>query len=117
MPKKYNREDVINAVWRARGNVSQAADEIGCARRTITSMAAQYATVKAAIDDARADKRGELLNKAESGLERALDNGEAWAIRYVLKSVGRGHGWDTLSGVDVNADGLTVVVKWSEAGA
>lgn len=91
--ERYNREELINAIWRVNGNVTRAAHELGCTDRTIHAYAQKYRTVRDAIEQARAQWRQRLIDIAELALEKELAKGSAWAVKYVLDTQGRSRGY------------------------
>ncbi len=95
MPRteEVDREELINAIWRARGKVSAAAIVLGVSARTIRNYAMKYSTVRAAIDSARADWDDQLLDVAESKLYDEVKDGRPWAIKYALSTKGRSRGY------------------------
>jgi hypothetical protein len=92
-PKKTCRwlapEAVAAAVIAAEGNVSIAAERLGCDRRTVARHAKRSALVAAALAEAR--DRG--IDTAESMLMNAIHQGEAWAICFFLKTQAKHRGY------------------------
>ncbi len=87
--ERYTVEQVIKAVNAARGCISTAAKALKCNRATITEYRKRHPEVEAAIADAH-----ELqLDVAEGALFKAIDQGQAWAICFYLKTQGRGRGY------------------------
>ncbi len=87
--ERYTVEQVIKAVNAARGCISTAAKALKCNRATIDQYRKRHPEVDAAILDAH-----ELqLDVAEGALFKAIDQGQAWAICFYLKTQGRGRGY------------------------
>lgn len=86
---KVPDEDIIDALQKAVGNVSTAAKLIGISRVTI------YNRMKTspAIKEAHAEFREQAIDNAESALQRAVLNGEAWAVCFTLKTIGKSRGY------------------------
>jgi hypothetical protein len=80
---------VADAVIAAEGNVTVAAERLGCHRRTIDRQARRSAIVAMAVVEARE----RALDTAESMLMNAVHQGEAWAICFFLKTQGRARGY------------------------
>lgn len=105
---QYDRAEVINAIWSNKGNISAAARDIGCGARTIYYMADRYKTVQQAIDHARRIWRGELVDSAEQQLKDHVEEGRAWAVKYVLDTVGKKRGYVTRHEI-TGADGAPLI--------
>jgi len=86
---KYTAAQVIDAILKSEGNLSQAARLLNCERRTVHSYVERFPTVKEAYDDAREG----FIDLAESQLNRAVRNGSIPAIIFVLKTIGRHRGY------------------------
>ena len=91
--EELDREELINTLWKCRGNVTRAANELGCTDRTIHSYAAKYSTVKDAITEAREQWSSRLADIAELALEKQLAEGRAWAIKFTLSTQGKARGY------------------------
>lgn len=86
---KYKRADIIAALERNGGMVYLAARALRCSPQTIYNYRDKYPDVAQAIEQVR----GELVDTAELALKRAVLNGEAWAVCFALKTVGKGRGY------------------------
>ena len=80
---------IIDALKATMGKVYLAAERLGCDPQTIYNRAKQEPVIELAMRMAR----GKTVDKAELKLEVALDNGEAWAIQMVLKTLGKDRGY------------------------
>lgn len=92
-PEKYQREDIINAVWQHRGIVTAVAQALGTTTKTIYEYADRYKTVQDAINGARGLYDNDLLDRAELALLSAVTEKRAWAVQYALKMKGRDRGY------------------------
>lgn len=88
-----DREILINEIWINKGKVGLVAQRLGVTSKTIYNYADRYATVKNAIDDARAHADELLVDTAELKLQAAVMAGEAWSIRYTLGTKGKSRGY------------------------
>ena len=66
-----------------------AARRLGCDPNTIINYYKRYY----AVEQAKHDARGELLDVAEVKLWQAVQQGEHWAITFALRTVGRDRGY------------------------
>jgi hypothetical protein len=77
------------ALMETFGNVALSARRLGVSReylsRTITKMPA----LKVILNSAREER----VDHAESALSRAVINGEAWAVCFTLKTLGKSRGY------------------------
>lgn len=93
IPKKgkprYSQSDIVAALHASGGMVYIAAEKLGCHPDTIYARAAK----EKPIADAIANARGKMLDIAESSLKRAVINGEAWAVCFALKTIGKNRGY------------------------
>ena len=81
--------EIREALTETRGNVSAAARHLGLARNSLAERIAKNQGLK----DLTASLREERVDRAESGLDTALDNGEAWAISLTLRTIGKDRGY------------------------
>ena len=86
---RYTAQQVIEALQATRGLVYLAAQRLGCDPDTIMNYCRRYPTV----EQAKHDARGALLDLAEAKLFLAVQRGDAWAITFCLKTVGRNRGY------------------------
>jgi hypothetical protein len=86
---RYTASQVIAALHKTRGMVYLAARLLHCDPDTVMNYCKRFPTV----EQAKHDARGELLDVAEVKLWDAVQRGEAWAITFCLKTVGRARGY------------------------
>ncbi len=90
MPEpKFTAEQVIGAIEETRGMLTLAARHLGCSPRTIYNYRDRYASVQQAIRD----ERERTLDIAELALFKAVQEGQAWAICFLLKTQGKDRGY------------------------
>lgn len=102
----YNRKQIIDALIENRGLIFLAAKSVGCTPQTIYNVAKKSAAVQDAIDTAR----GELTDRAESALVKAIERGEGWAICFYLKTQGKSRGYIERQEIS-GPDGTPIPVK------
>jgi hypothetical protein len=109
---KYSQKAVIEAIKSTHGLLVLAAERLGCSRQTIHNYARRYPAVQAAIDE----ERERILDLAESRLFEAVARGEAWALQFLLRTLGRWRGYsDRVDGA--GGDMVVRVVYEGEAAA
>ena len=86
---RYTAQQMIDALKATRGLVYLAAKALGCDPDTVQSYCKRFPTVERAKHDAR----GTLLDVAEERLWQAVQRGDAWAITFALKTLGKGRGY------------------------
>lgn len=80
---------IAAALWEAYGIVSAAAEILGIARVSLHRRIAKSAK----LQDALADARERLVDRAETGLVDGIHRGEQWAITLALKTLGKSRGY------------------------
>jgi hypothetical protein len=118
---RYTAQQVIDALRANRGLVSLAAQKLQCDVDTVQNYCKRFPTVEAAKQESRVS----LLDLAESRLWEAIDRGEAWAVAFCLKTIGRSRGYGERLDVNVSIQaaaqkvaaefGLTVEAVLQEA--
>ncbi len=88
-PQKYTDQQIITALKKTKGMVYLAAKTIGCEADTIYIRAKKSKKVAAAMKS----ERGELLDTTELKLYSAIMNGEAWAVQFTLRTIGKERGY------------------------
>lgn len=88
-PHRYTASQVIEALHACRGMVYLTAKRLQCNPQTIMNYCKKFPSVAQAKEDAR----GELLDVAEVKLWLAVQRGDAWAITFALRTVGRSRGY------------------------
>jgi len=87
--EKYTPEQVIAAAKECKGMAYVMAEKLGCCVKTVYNYRDRYDEVAEAMEH----QDGKVDDVAELKLYEAIQNGEAWAIRFRLthKGVGRGY--------------------------
>src|SRR5262245_25009779 len=101
----YTVQQMITALTRTRGMVYLAAQQLNCSVQTVLNYCARYPSVEAAKQDAR----GRFLDECELRLVKAVQNDQAWAIAFALRTIGRHRGY--VEKVDLSVQIDLVVAK------
>ena len=106
---KFTAQQMIDALEATGGNVSAAADRVGCSRTTFYRYINDYATVK----EAHREHKERTLDRAEQTLEElAIDERNVTALIFLLKTQGKSRGYVTrqeLSGPGGDAVKIKVI--------
>ena len=86
---RYTASRVAEALSKAQGMVTIAAQLLGCSPDTVDSYVKKFAVCAQAKHDAR----NAILDEAELRLVQAIRRDEAWAIAFCLKTIGRSRGY------------------------
>jgi len=98
----YQTESMIKALHATRGRIYLAADQLGCDPQTIYNRMEKEPELAEVI---RAE-RERRIDIAETALDRAVIEGEAWAVCFTLKCLAKDRGYverQEIGGVDGNA--------------
>lgn len=88
-PRKYSNEAMIQALIETKGMVYLAAEKLGCEADTIYNRA----KVEPKVAKKLKHESGKVNDTAELKLFTAIMNGEAWAIMFRLRTVGKDRGY------------------------
>ena len=86
---KFTPAKIAKVLHDTKGMVYVAAQRLGCAPATIYNAINKYPTVKAAKES----EEGVVLDAAELHVITAINNGEPWALQFVLKTKGKNRGY------------------------
>lgn len=87
--ERYTAQQVIQAIHDTRGLVSYAAQRLNCDPDTVRNYARRHPTVAAALKE----ERERVTDIAELALFTKIQEGEAWAICFYLKTQGKDRGY------------------------
>ena len=87
--QRFSTQQVINALRSARGIQYGAALILKCTRQTVSNYIDRYPTVKQVYDE----ERESMIDIAESRLLDSVIRGDAWAIGFTLRTLGRDRGY------------------------
>lgn len=89
MGKQLTKDEVIAALHESRGMVTVAATKLGCTPVTVYNWLKKSPDCRAVIDQ----ERERVIDTAELGLMKALNQQESWAIAFALKTIGKRRGY------------------------
>ena len=82
--------DIKQAIIKARGNISRAADKIGCCRNTLHRRINEEPALKEALDSCRE----RFLDDLEDVFQNKALSGDTVSGLFLLKTIGRKRGYD-----------------------
>ena len=86
---KLNNKDIIDALRKTNGNLTLAGQLLGCTREAVRLRVNRFPEIKQVLDESRES----VIDVAEGALQRAVLNGEGWAIAFTLKTIGKRRGY------------------------
>ena len=86
---KLNNKDVIDALRKTNGNLTLTGQLLGCTREAVRLRVNRFPEIKQVLDESRES----VIDVAEGALQRAVLNGEGWAIAFTLKTIGKRRGY------------------------
>jgi hypothetical protein len=98
--QKFTKEQVIDAIKRSRGFISQAAKILKCTNATIYNYKERYSEV----EDAIKNERESLLDFAEGKLLENINNNDNAAIIFFLKTQGKHRGYSEKEQITIKND-------------
>lgn len=107
-PQKYKVSDVVEALQKAHGLKTGAAELLAASFTTVDKFCNRYAECQAVVDHWKKRRK----DRAEYKLDEAIERGESWAVMFTLKNARDREYNDRLEiGGDPNAP-LEVVVRY-----
>lgn len=104
--QRYTPQQIADTLNETRGMVFLAAKKLGCSDETIYNYAKRYK----AVGDALRQQRGQFVDMAELKLWNAVNEGEAWAVQFALRTLGKERGYVERSEV-TGKDGNEMIIK------
>lgn len=89
MTVNHSIEEYAQALREAHGLVTHAAELLGVTRQAVTQRLAKHPTLAKVRDEARDG----MTDVAEHALFTAMQQGEAWAVLFYLKTQGQSRGY------------------------
>lgn len=107
MNHKYTKEQIAEVLTASAGKVSIAAEKLGSCRQTIYDSLKRYPELEVILEDARV----KLIDTAEIALQHAVLKGEAWAVCFALKTVGKKRGYVERSELTIDGTEVRIVER------
>ena len=82
---KYKEKQMLEAIKGSGGDISEVAKRLGCARSTVYCYLDRYPAVYEALEE----EREVLLDIAEYGLMKRVEDGDLRAIIFTLKETAK----------------------------
>ena len=101
-------KDIIKALKKYKGNLSVAAEYLGCERNTIYNRMQKNPDIQKAREEAE-ERRLDLYEAAID--KAALVEGKVDALKYVLSTRGRKRGYSEKQEIEVSGTGITINVQ------
>lgn len=89
VPPRYTVKEFLKAVEGSFGIKAVIARKLGCSRQTVDKYCKKHPTIREAIEQ----EREMLKDMAEGRLVKAVQDGEPWAVKYVLSTLGKDRGY------------------------
>lgn len=111
-PRTVSDGKIAEAIERYHGIVKSVAAACGLSRQGLWKRLDANPELKAAVKEAREG----LVDLAEGQLLKAVKRGDAWAVRLVLITIGRGRGYTRGLDVSGNISGNGIVLMLPDDG-
>lgn len=105
--QKFTAQQMVETIYESKGILAIAARKLACTRQTVHNYVNRYATVKAALEDARETN----VDYVEGKLMQAIDSGNIAAIMFFLKTQGKNRGYIERQEIDHSDVTIRVVRK------
>ena len=90
MPRLTHRQ-IAETLKAACGHLFLAAEKLGCPAEDLQERVRRNPRLEAIVRESR----GRMIDTAEAALHRAILDGESWAIRFALTTLGKDRGYST----------------------
>lgn len=107
---KFTASQMIDAIRKAEGNLSDAARYLGCHRCTVHRYVNKYPTVKQAYED----ENEMFVDEAQGMLRRHVRKGSLPAIMFLLKTKGKHLGYVERQEISGPKGGAITIVNWDD---
>ena len=87
--KKINKKRIIKAIEGSHGIKLTVIQKLGITLKELNDLLQKYPDLK----DLLKQEKSNILDFSESRLLKAVENGEAWAIRFILLNQGQARGY------------------------
>lgn len=110
---QFTAQQVADALTQAKGFVSVAARNLGCADRTVRSYIERYAVCKQAVTDARES----MIDIAEGRLYQNINSGDNTAIIFYLKTQAKHRGYiERYEHTGKDGGDIQIKLTWGDPG-
>ena len=109
--KTYTTKQFIDAIPGSGGIITAIARRIGCDWHT----AKKYITIHSTVAQAYEAECESVLDLAETSLIKSVREREAWAVKYLLATKGKGRGYTERQEITGADGGPMIVVNWDAA--
>ena len=107
MAYKLKKKEVEAKLRELSGNMFVTAQALGISRQTLYSF-----VKKNGLEDVVQEARESMTDIAETSLKRAVINGEAWAVCFTLKTLGKSRGYVERVQQEISGrDGQAIEIK------
>ena len=96
----FTIKQVSEVLVQHNGYHAPAAAALGVARNTLSAYIAKHPELRGVIEDCQETR----LDTAEIALDRAVKNGEAWGVCFLLKCKGQKRGYIEKQQIDVSGE-------------
>ena len=104
-PQTVTDEQIAEALKQCGGVLTNTAEQLGITRQGLGKRMRD----NPALEEARAEGKADVLDRAESNLFQAVRAGKPWAIRFVLGRLGGDRGYRASMKVESKLQGRVVV--------
>ena len=88
-PNQFTAKQFIDAIPGTGGIISTIAERVGCAWNTAKKYCTKYPTVRRVWQN----EREGILDMAEVAVIKQVKNGEQWAVKFMLATLGKDRGF------------------------
>lgn len=107
MAYKLKKKEVEAKLRELSGNMFVTAQALGISRQTLYSFVKKHG-----LEDVVQEARESMTDIAETSLKRAVINGEAWAVCFTLKTLGKSRGYVERVQQEISGrDGQAIEIK------
>jgi len=109
---QYTAQQFIDAIPGTGGVITSIARRVGCDWHTAKKYLTEYPTITRAWDN----EREGMLDMAEVALFKAVKDGEQWAVKFFLTTIGKQRGYveRVEQQVSGTGDGGAIVLTWAD---
>lgn len=91
--KRYDKQEIIDAIVRHEGVISRIAHELRCDTATLYRHFKQNQDLKEVLERERDNWRESLLDLSENTLKQSIESGNVASAMFALRTRGKERGW------------------------